>query len=437
MTRQAILKTELLAVAALVAIALLAGRWLGQPVTWLCVALGLYLAWLLINLWRLCRWLDLGAGKPPAFCGLPGAIAGDFKSVLEATAKGKRKRSGYQKRLRQAISALPHAALIIDRNDLIQWSNPAARPMLGLEWPQDRGQAIKQLIPQPELHAYMAAGDFAQPIEFDSPGHHGLRLSLQVTRFGRKRQRLVLATDVTRLHNLDRVRRDFVANVSHELRTPLTVISGFLETMEEDSEHHPEWRRSIELMEQQTRRMKALINDLLALSKLEMDGVNEQEQEPVPVPALLRTVVDEAASISSVDEHRISVDADPGLWLLGSPEPLRSVFSNLVVNAVQHTPPGTEVRVGWRRDGDDAVFSVRDDGDGIPPNHLPRLTERFYRVDKARSRRKGGTGLGLAIVKHALARHGSSLEVSSREGNGACFECRFAEARLVSAGDQR
>jgi two-component system phosphate regulon sensor histidine kinase PhoR len=434
MTRQAILKSELLAVAGLIAVALIAGRWLGQPVAWLCAALSLYLAWVLINLWRLSRWLDLGAGKPPVFSGLPGAIASEFRSVLEASAKGKRKRSGYQKRLRQAISALPHAALIIDRNDRIQWSNPAARPMLGLEWPQDRGQAIKQLIPKPELHAYMAAGQFAQPIEFDSPGHHGHhghRLSLLVTRFGRKRQRLVLATDITRLHNLDRVRRDFVANVSHELRTPLTVIGGFLETMEEDSERYPEWQRSIELMEQQTRRMKALINDLLALSKLEMDSIDAQE--PVPVPALLQTVVDEAASVSALNGHHISLDADPGLWLLGSPEPLRSVFSNLVVNAVQHTPPGTEVRVSWQRDGDDAVFSVCDDGDGIPPNHLPRLTERFYRVDKARSRRKGGTGLGLAIVKHALARHGSSLEVSSREGQGACFECRFAPRWIAVA----
>jgi two-component system phosphate regulon sensor histidine kinase PhoR len=432
MTRRTLFKTELLAVAALVAAALFAGRWLGQPLAWLCAALGLYLAWLLINLWRLCRWLDLGAGKPPPFAGLPGAIAADFKLVLEATAKGKRKRSGYQKRLRQAISALPHAALIIDGHDRIQWSNAAARPLLGLEWPQDRGLAIRQLIPQPEFRTYMAAGHFAQPIEFDSPGHHGHhghRLSLLVTRFGRKRQRLVLATDITRLHNLDRVRRDFVANVSHELRTPLTVISGFLETMEEDNEHHPEWQRSIELMEQQTRRMKALINDLLALSKLEMDSSNEQE--PIPVPALLQTVVDEATHISAANGHHISLDADPGLWLLGNQEPLRSVFSNLVVNAVQHTPPGAEVQVSWRRDGDTAVFSVCDNGDGIPADHLPRLTERFYRVDKARSRRKGGTGLGLAIVKHALARHGSRLEVNSREGQGACFECRFAEIRIV------
>jgi len=232
------------------------------------------------------------------------------------------------------------------------------------------------------------------------------------------------------------VRRDFIANVSHELRTPLTVMNGFLETMREDSDECPQWARSVELMEGQARRMQALVNDLLALSRLEME--TEGEREPVPVPQLLESVVSGARAVSADKQHDIQLHAQADLWLLGSPDQLQSILTNLVFNSVQHTPPGTRIEVRWQRDdtSNGALFSVTDNGDGIAHQHLARLTERFYRVDKARSRRSGGTGLGLAIVKHALARHGSHLEVSSREGQGARFECRFDASRITTpAGD--
>jgi len=423
------LRTELLAVALLLSVVSLVGILNAQPATALCLALTVYLLWHLVNLWRLQRWLALGAGSRPRFHGLARELAERINDILVSRAKGKGKRSWVLKRLREAFSALPDAAVIMDRNNRIEWCNPAARHLLGFKPTQNSGKPITRLIPDMAFQAYLATQEFDQPLEIPAPSANGLYLSVQLTRFGKKQQRLLIARDITQLRNLDLVHRDFIANVSHELRTPLTVMSGFLETMVEDAEVCPEWRRSVELMEQQSRRMQALVNDLLVLSRLEME--NEGEREPVPAPVLLASIASEARSVSGEHHHDISLDADTGLWLLGNPGQLQSIFSNLVINAVQHTPPGTRIEVVWRRSGDEAVFSVADSGDGIPPEHLPRLTERFYRVDKARSRRRGGTGLGLAIVKHALARHDSRLEVSSPAGQGARFECWFDANRIT------
>jgi len=422
------LKSELLLVALLLGASLLVGTAAGQLTPVFCVALSGYLLWHLVNLWRLLRWLRLGAGSPPRFHGLARLLSDALQDILVSRAKGKVKRSRALKRMREAISALPDAAVILDRDGRIEWSNPASRHLLGLNWPKGNGSSIARLITDPEFHACLAAQQGHQSVEIAAPTASGLTLAVQLTRFGKKHQRLLVGRDITALRNLDHVRRDFIANVSHELRTPLTVMSGFLETMQDDAAHCPQWARSVELMEQQARRMQALVNDLLILSRLEMDS--DSERDPVPVPALLATVIDVARSVSGDNAHRIELHADPALWLLGSTGQLQSVFSNLVVNAVQHSPPGTHIKVQWRRVGDEALFSVVDDGDGIPLQHLPRLTERFYRVDKARSRRKGGTGLGLAIVKHALARHDSQLEISSPEGEGARFECRFPAERI-------
>lgn len=423
------LRTELLGIVTLFGVILAIGVLNAQPTAALCLALVLYLLWHLFNLWRLQRWLALGAGSRPQFYGLARELADRIDDILVSRAKHKGKRSWVLKRLREAFSALPDAAVLMDRNNRIEWSNPAAHHLLGFELTENSGQSITRLIPDLKFQACLAAQEFDQPLEIPAPCANGLHLSVQITRFGKKQQRLLIARDITRVRNLDLVHRDFIANVSHELRTPLTVMSGFLETMVEDADVCLEWRRSVELMEQQSRRMQALVNDLLVLSRLEMES--EGEREPVPVPALLASIVSEARSVSGEHRHDITLDADTQLWLQGNPGQLHSIFSNLVINAVQHTPPGTRIKVGWRRSGDEAVFSVVDTGDGIPLEHLPRLTERFYRVDKARSRRRGGTGLGLAIVKHALARHDSRLEVSSPKGQGARFECRFDVNRIT------
>lgn len=424
------LKTELVGALLLFGGALGVGFWLGRPLLLLCLAQAVYLAWLLGNLWWLRRWLMRGAGRPPRFAGLARELANYFKSMLYASSKRKRKRSGFQKRLREAIAALPEATVIIDRKDQVQWCNPAARLLLGLDPTECLGQSLARRVPHVDLQRYIEAGEFENPLEITWPIGSGRRLSIQVTTFGNKHQRLLVASDITTLHNLDRVRRDFVANVSHELRTPLTVMSGFLETLVEDAGTCPEWARSVELMDQQARRMQSLVNDLLALSKLEMN--NQGEQDPIPVPTLLLTIAEEARRVSGPNQHHITLDADPSLWLVGTPGQLRGAFTNLIINAVQHTPPGSKVQILWQRQGDEASLSVRDNGEGIPAKHLPRLTERFYRVDKARSRSRGGTGLGLAIVKHALTRHDSQLEVSSIEGVETRFECRFPASRVRS-----
>lgn len=429
------MRNELLLLVALMAAAAALGWVFGQFATALCVALTVYLAWQGSNLWRLQRWLDSDRQQTPQLFGVSNELAERISSSLDSEAgkrkgKSKSKRSGILKRMREAIAALPDAAIILSRDNHIEWNNPAARKLLGLNWLKSTGKPITDIIPGQRFHDYMAAREFDEPLETSAPTADGRHLSIQVTRFGKKRQRLLIARDITALHNLDNVRRDFIANVSHELRTPLTVMNGFLETMREDADECPQWARSVELMEGQSRRMQALVNDLLALSRLEME--TEGEREPVPVPQLLESVVSGARKVSGSDKHDIQLDAEARLWLLGNPEQLQSILTNLVFNSVQHTPAGTRIKVCWKRQGDSALFSVTDDGDGIAQQHLARLTERFYRVDKARSRRSGGTGLGLAIVKHALARHDSHLMVSSREGQGARFECRFDASRITT-----
>ena len=430
----AALRNEILVITVLAAATIAAGLAFDQPATALCIALAAYLGWQASNVWRLHRWLDSDSEQPPRLYGLSSGLAERIGNSLSSDGKrkgkSKSKRSGILKRMREAIAALPDAAVILSRDDRIEWSNPAARKMLGLNWLKSSGKPITQVIRGRNFSDYMAAREFDEPLETSAPTADGRHLSIQVTRFGKKRQRLLIARDITALHNLDNVRRDFIANVSHELRTPLTVMNGFLETMHEDADECPQWARSVELMEGQSRRMQALVNDLLALSRLEME--TEGEREPVPVPQLLESVVSGARKVSGSNQHDIQLDADAGLWLLGNPEQMQSILANLVFNSVQHTAPGTRIEVGWQRDGDGALFSVTDNGDGIAQQHLARLTERFYRVDKARSRRSGGTGLGLAIVKHALARHDSHLEVSSREGQGARFECRFDASRIIA-----
>lgn len=432
------LRTELLVIGVLAAATLATGWLFRQPAAALCIALAVYLTWQASNLWRLQRWLEDDSEQAPRLLGFSSELAerignnlnNSVNSKGKGKGKSKSKRSAILKRMREAIAALPDAAVILSRDDCVEWSNPAARKMLGLNWIKSSDKPITQLIPGQHFSDYLTARRFDEPLEIAAPTADGRHLSIQITRFGKKRQRLLIARDITALHNLDNVRRDFIANVSHELRTPLTVMNGFLETMQDDADGCPQWARSVELMAGQSRRMQALVNDLLALSRLEME--TEGEREPVPVPQLLESVVSSARMVSGSNRHDIRLDADAGLWLLGNPDQLQSILTNLVFNSVQHTPAGTRIKVRWQRDGKDALFSVTDNGDGIAQQHLARLTERFYRVDKARSRRSGGTGLGLAIVKHALARHDSHLEVSSREGQGARFACRFDASRITA-----
>lgn len=247
---------------------------------------------------------------------------------------------------------------------------------------------------------------------------------------------VVVLHDVTELRRLEVVRRDFVANVSHELRTPLTVISGFLESLDDRSDPDPEVERSLSLMREQAARMATIIDDLLTLSRLELDG-EARDTTPVSVHELLESIVADARRVSGERQHVLELHSDPDLLVRGSDSELRSAFSNLVLNAVRHTPGRTHIHIEWRADGDSARFAILDDGPGIPARHIPRLTERFYRVDESRSRDTGGTGLGLAIVKHALERHDADLAIESEVGKGTSFSCVFPPEMVITRADAR
>ncbi|MEO6562252.1 MAG: phosphate regulon sensor histidine kinase PhoR [Nitrosospira sp.] len=334
-------------------------------------------------------------------------------------------------RLQRATSAMPEGVVIMDEIDRIEWCNPVAEKHLGINSNLDAGQHITHLVRQTQFTEYLAAHNYSEPLIIKQSLHQGLTLSLQFVPYGDK-QKLLISRDVTRLERVQTMRRDFVANVSHELRTPLTVIGGFLETLsEEGSSADPETSKwALTLMMDQTKRMQRLVEDLLTLSRLE-DTENLAREANINIPEMLRELYHEAQSLSA-GRHRISLSLDTDAKLLGSMDELRSAFGNLVSNAIRYTVDGGEISLNWTiRDGQ-GVFSVQDSGIGIEAEHIPRLTERFYRVDRGRSRETGGTGLGLAIVKHVLTCHQAKLEIVSEPGKGSCFSARFPAVRLIT-----
>jgi two-component system phosphate regulon sensor histidine kinase PhoR len=324
--------------------------------------------------------------------------------------------------------------LLLDAANRIEWANPQALEQFGLSLATDAGQPIVNLIRQPEFLRYIEAGDYRESITIEQP-HARRTLSLQLVPFGVD-VKLLMSRDVTRFEAIARLRRDFIANVSHELKTPLTVISGFLETLQ-DVDFEPRQRtRYLMLMQDQAKSMERLVEDLLTLSALESEQNRLTEIEFAVVPLLLQLSAD--AKALSRSEHAISLDIGEPATIVGSRDELGSAFGNLVSNAIRYTPPGGAVKLAWRIDGDGAgVFSVTDTGIGIAPEHLPRLTERFYRVDRSRSRATGGTGLGLAIVKHVLIRHQAELAIDSRPGEGSTFCVRLPPMRVRRAPIQQ
>lgn len=335
-------------------------------------------------------------------------------------------------RFRNAGLALPDGVVLLDARGHIEWCNPIAGQYLGLDEQRDLGQPLLNLVRHPDLAAYLDRGDYAEPLTLRLARGGGRVLSLAIIAYG-EAQKLLLASDITLEEKVDTMRRDFVANVSHELKSPLTVVAGFLETLTDGALKLDERRRQdyLELMREHTQRMQRLVEDLLTLSALE-SGTSPRDEALVDVPALLAGVRDEALALSA-GRHRIELAIDAGDGLLGDAQELRSAFGNLVSNAVRYTPAGGEVRLSWTRRGAQALFCVSDTGTGVEPRHVPRLTERFYRVDHSRSRETGGTGLGLAIVKHVLTRHQAVLEIESEPGKGSRFCAVFPARRLRPA----
>lgn len=398
-----------------------------------CLGLVLLLARHVANLAALAAWLRDPLARPvPQGSGVwDQAMAGLYRFV-RARIRQEQQLAHDLARFRNAGLALPDGVVLLDARGHIEWCNPIACQYLGLDEERDPGQPLVNLVRHPDLARYLEQGEFALPLTLRLTRNEGRLLSLAIIAYGEE-QKLLLASDITLAEKVETMRRDFVANVSHELKSPLTVVAGFLETLA-DAEiklEEPQRQAYLRLMREHTWRMQRLVEDLLTLTALESSR-DPGEETLVDVPTLLAGVRDEALALSA-GRHRIELDAGGGLLLLANAQELHSAFGNLVNNAVQHTPAGADIRLGWTRRGTEAVFSVADNGPGIAPRHIPRLTERFYRVDNSRSRETGGTGLGLAIVKHILTRHQATLEIESEPGKGSVFSAVFPARRVRSA----
>nr|WP_281412006.1 phosphate regulon sensor histidine kinase PhoR [Motiliproteus sediminis] len=420
---------QLKRLALLVTAAMALGWLLGYPFVALSLALLTLLAKSIYQQQRLLHWLkkDDGSEVPEA--------SGSWEDIYDSLyhrLKGHRQREAQLKsvidRIQESTQALRDGVVMIDSNGEIDWWNRAATRMLGLKRPDDVGQAITNLIRDPRFIRYFDQRDYTDPLELPATANRQLQLQFTLTEFGRS-ERLMLIRDVSRLHALERMRRDFVGNASHELRTPLTVIRGYLETLQDQCDELPLFKRALLQMEGQAKRMGSLVNDMLMLTRLETTD-SLLDSSPVDVGQLLREVHGEAQLLAQERGHQITLEIDERYLLMGQERELFSAFSNLVMNAIKYTPDAGTIRVNWWVDDQGGHFSVSDSGIGIDAHHISRLTERFYRVDDGRSRAQGGTGLGLAIVKHVLIRHAARLEVDSTPNVGSTFSCHFPAHQL-------
>lgn len=415
-------------------IALFIGAAKGTDAGWIALALLLTL-YLLRQLWqesRLASWLErtaVVATPAPRDVGLWGDIFYRLEKLYSTHTRNHSELASALEQFQNAAGAVPDGIVILNGEDQIEWCNSASRTYLGIDSKRDRGQYIRYLLRQANFVEFLDARDYSRRMTSRSPINRETLLTLQLVPFegGKK---LLVVRDVTELERVDAIRRDFVANVSHELRTPLTVVGGFVETLADmEKPSDADLKRYFGLMLGHSRRMQRLLDDLLTLSKLECADQPPAE-EHISVPALVQELGREAEQLSQ-GRHRIEVLVDSQAWLRGSLQEIHSAFSNLVSNAVRYTPEGGWITLRWAERDHGAVFSVTDTGEGIAAEHIPRLTERFYRVDRSRSRDTGGTGLGLAIVKHILNRHGARLDIQSVLSKGSVFSSQFPPERLV------
>jgi len=381
------------------------------------------------------RWLrESKKFQPPEASGIWDDAFEHIFRLQQRNRKRKHNLRRMLKRFHKITVALPDATVELrPGSDEIEWWNNAASRYLGFHYPRDSGQRISNLIRYPLFLNYLRSGDAQREIEMPSPVNEDIILRVRVIPYSKNR-RLLVARDVTRIQRLERTRQDFVANVSHELRSPLTVVSGYLETLLDADDFGAELTGQLQSMRSQTDRMNRIVNDLMLLSRLESEEP-QADREKVLVGPLIDSIVDHARELSAENQHVIEVDVDVSLCIMGHEPELYSAFSNLVFNAIRYTPAGGRIMVRWQERNNELVFSVQDSGVGIAAHHIPRLTERFYRVDTGRSRATGGTGLGLAIVKHVLLRHEGRLEIDSEVGRGSTFACHFPVGRKVECVD--
>lgn len=370
--------------------------------------------------------------EPPESTGAWGELFDGIYRMLRKEYAARDELQQLISRAESSVTALRDAVVVVDKRGRLEYWNQAAERLLGFRAPQDRRQTFTNLVRDPRFVTYLQAGNFEQPIDLPSPLDDNVQLEYTITRFGAG-EWLVLVRDVTRLHNLEQMRKDFVANVSHELKTPLTVLKGYLETLIDTMP--PEQKRvhrALLQMNQQSQRMEALINDLLLLARLEGTEADKHNQR-VQIAPMLRRLRQDGQATDPEKNHELHLEVDPAAAVFGDPAELQSAFGNLITNAVKYTPQNGRIEIRWWEDDQGGHLSVRDNGIGIDPRHIPRLTERFYRPDSSRVTQTGGTGLGLAIVKHVLIRHNARLEIQSLPGKGSTFTCHFPQHRLAPA----
>lgn len=431
----AIWKRELVRVALWLLGAFIAGALVGRTGFVLLLAAGAYAGWHVYWLYRLHDWLTRHRREPPPEA--PGAWGEVFQLLYRRYRRNQKRKQRIARLLRafgDSTDAMPDGTVVLNSQWQIRWFNEAAGRLLGLTRQQDVGQHVGNLVRHPAVIRYLAGGDFRDAVEIASPADAERRVSLRIVPYG-DGERLLLVRDITRLHRLEQIRREFVANASHELRSPLTVIAGYLdalgETLSSDERLRQDWEKPIREMRAQAERMSATIADLLELSRLETTGDAGEDRE-IHVQGLLARIREEAlAAGRGPSDVLLEIGTDARLF--GVEREIYSAFSNLVFNAMRYTPPGGCVRLSWYLRGEEPCFTVADTGIGIAKEHIPRLTERFYRVDPSRDRNTGGTGLGLAIVKHVLQRHGARLEIESTPGEGSEFTCVFPAQRAIAA----
>ncbi len=426
----------LLFVCALSAICLFIWLISGAKIALITFAIGLliylynHIAWLhQLNIWF----------KNPALSTIPEG-AGAWEDVFTSLLQYERNNLANQAQLGSALerfnliaNAIPDGLVILGASNEIEWCTPHAEHQLGLDISTDKNLPVVNLVRDSQFIAYLYSDDFSEPFKLKSWQNPDIVFDIQLIPFASK-QKLLICRDMTQLEKVDVMRRDFIANVSHELRTPLTVVGGFLETLSDMQGAVPDALKTyFAMMQEQTGRMRRIIEDLLTLSTIESNTEAPEEHE-IDMPMLLKSLQSDALGLSQSlykPKHAIHLNVDSSLNLIGAQEELRSALSNLISNAVRYTPKAGELFISWQLQNKQPVFAVRDTGIGIEQQHIDRLTERFYRVDRGRSRETGGTGLGLSIVKHILIRHQAKLEISSEIGVGSTFSVVFPQSRIL------
>ena len=421
-------KSEITNLLFIIAASASVGAVFNETTLFVALALFIYIFFMLRNIFKLHNWLLNRKKDLPDAQGYWGEIFNELHLIEKKTYKQQKLLSGALSRFKKAAEALPDGVIILSQQNEIEWVNPIASSLLGITYPNDSGQKITNLIRHPDFQRYLNKKNYSKTITIPTPDNVDNILTLQIIPFGYK-QKMVFCHDITHIHKLEEMRTNFVSNVSHEMRSPLTVLTGYLEMFSDKVPKDEEsFKLGINNMYQQAMRMQRLVTDLLALSKMETAPI--EHTKTVDISTLLITLKENAEVLGQEKEHTITLEADETLNLRGNIDELHSLFANLINNAVRYTQDKGEINIRWKKSGDEAIFSVTDNGPGIAAQHIPHLTERFYRADIDRSRESGGTGLGLAIVKYAIERHDGRLAISSRLGTGSTFSCYFPPQRI-------